>query len=350
LSATSSTNRVEFVPVAGAYQVAKHPTLPALYVGLYDAPESKNLITFRLGPDGSILTNSQRVCDDYFSADGKTPSFRHCLRSIAVNAEKGLLCLAAYPVTANSVTTYGDTNNFDFVVVALDAEGQPAKRLRLFRSDISGQQGFMNLRYLPSLRRLFLNYYTTVSWLDLGNDGVPVSGKTASLLAPHTMWNWVYVPEWDRFYGNRVGSELAIFEVKPGSTETRFHQLLPTTRGGGCPTEIQVSSRHRKVYVLDTVPGRELIVYSLDARGRLIGVPRHFAIGPTGLLRCDFKSGQLFAVSKESVRMFSLDAEGVPKGAPQVHPLNHGDINDAFLDEATGKLYIACTKLPSAQP
>src|SRR5690242_16528294 len=64
---------VEYVPVPQACTLGKHPALPVLYVGCYGFPGQRNLITFQLGHDGSIATNTMKVCDDYFSVDGKKP-------------------------------------------------------------------------------------------------------------------------------------------------------------------------------------------------------------------------------------------------------------------------------------
>ena len=335
---------VVIVPLPNAFSVIRHPTLPVLYVGCEGSPESKNLVTFRLESDGSLAAGSQRICDDYLSPDGKKPSFKHRFHRPAVNVEKGILYLAGYPIVDNSSITYSNTNNFEYSAVALDEQGQPAKRLKLFRCDITGQQGLMGIRYLPAFRRLFLTYYTTFSWLELDGTGLPTTEKTQWIHGPHTIWEWLYVREWDRYYANRGGNELAIFQLKAEIPQSTFVQMVTTDRKCPCPSDIEVSPKYHKLYLLDGAPGRELFVHSLDAQGRLLGLPRSFLLGPIAMLRCDFKAGLLYAFTKEALKVFKLDADGSLSGPPQVHPLGYGDINDVCLDETTGKLYVACTK------
>jgi hypothetical protein len=342
---TTAPPNVVFVPIPRAISSIKHPTLPVLYVTMEGSPESRNLFTFRLNADGTIDPNSKHQCVDYFSVDGKTPSFPHTVKRPTFNVDKSVLYLAAYPITANSVTTYGNSNNFEYAAVALDEQGQPAKRLKLFRTDQSGQQGLMGIRYEPTLRRLFFNYYSSTQWTDLDKDGLPMSiNPTKWFNAGINFWSWIYVPEWRRFYQTRAAAHMAIVLVTPDNLQIEFIQYTNPQQGPALYGHIEVSTRFRKIYLLDSDPKRELIVFQLTSDGRLTNVPRYFTLGPTLFVRCDFKAGLLYALSKGEIRVFKLDANGYPSGLPQVHAFEHGDVWDVYMEESTGKLYVCTTK------
>ena len=339
-----STNAVPanvvFVPLPTACSVAKHPVLPVLYVGL-DTGGSTNLVTYRLNADGSLIADSKRLRDDYFSPDGKTPSFSHSLKRVAVDADKRILYLAAYPTTANSVTTYTNTNNQEFAAVALDDAGQPAQQLQRFRTDITGQQGLVNIRFDPNFARLWIAYYSTFCWIDLGADGLPDSPKTQYI---HQFWFWQYVPEWRRFFFTRPDSGLCILKLPADGATPEFWQAAFAVTGSSWAGDINVSAHHRKAYVSTSIADKELSIYQLDEEGRLIGVPRTFALGSTTFMRCDFKAMKVYALGRDGLRTLRLGDDGWPVGGPQFFPCDWGYLYDAFLDEATGKLYVACTK------
>lgn len=344
-NSTSVPPQVVVVPIPWAWAVVRHPSLPVLYVTGQAMPESKNLFTFCLNADGSIDPGSKRVCDDYFSADGKKPSFQHRIHRPAINTEKRVVYLAAYPLSANSVTTYGDTNNFEYAAVALDEQGQPAKRLKLFRTDQSGQQGLMGIRYESSLRRLFFTYYSTTQWTELDQDGLPVSiNPTKWFNAGINFWAWIYVPEWHRFYQTRSASHVGIVPISTDNLQIEFIQYANPQQGPVMMAQIEVSTRFRKMYLLDSVPRKELIVFRLSTEGRLISVPSYFSLGPTALMRFDLKAGVLYTFNHNLIRVFKLDADGLPSGAPQETTPEIGDVSDAFVDEQTGKVYVACSR------
>jgi hypothetical protein len=337
---------VVFVPLPAACSVVKHPTLPVLYVG-QESEGTNNLVTYRLNADGSLITESKRACDDYFSLDGKAPSFRHSLKRPAVNAEKSIVYLAAYPVTANSVTTYAMTNNQEFAAVTLDEAGQPAKRLQLFRTDITGTQGFIGIGFDPNFARLWITYYSSFGWIDLGTNGLPIS---ANMKYIHQFWRWQYVPEWSRLYVTRPDSGLCILKLSAESATPELWQTAIPVAGSAWAGDLKVSVRHRKAYVSNSVADKELSIYPLDKEGRLVGVPRSFALGETTFMRCDLKAMMIYSFSKDGLRALKLDDNGLPSGKPQLYPFDCGYIYDVFLDEATGKLYVACNKPPGLAP
>ncbi len=337
---------VIFVPGPNAWSVAKHPSLPVLYVGCESYSGSKNLLTYRLNLDGSIAVETRRLCDDYFSADGKTPSFPHRIRVPAVNATNRVLYLSACPITLNSSQTFSQTNNFEFAAVALDEQGQPARRLRLFNSDSSGQQGLVGIRYEPALRQLFLNYYSTLNWLDLDEQGLPRSTQSHYVVNVYMIGSWEFIPEWRRFYFARLDSRMVVFRLGSDNVTPEFTQTFDTCRGPGPPAQIEVSDRYHKAYVLDTQPEQELIVFSLTSDGRVTGLPRRFGLGPTTLFRCDFKAGRLYAFGKDVLRIFQLDADGLPLGPPQICAMACGEIHSICFDDSTGRIYVASEKPP----
>jgi hypothetical protein len=338
---TSLPPQVVCIPLPSAYQVAKHPTLPVLYVGCYTPGQTNRLVTFRLAGDGSIIASSKRECEDYFSFDGKTPSFDHRILRPAVNAEKKLIYLPAYPEYPAGTTAYTNANNFEFAAVALDDEGQPAKRLKLFRTEVTATQGLINIVFDPHFARLWIAYYSSFCWLNLDADGLPTSNKVGYL---QQFWYWQYVPEWRRFYFTRPDSTLTIFKFAADGINTDYMQNALEWAGSSWTGNIDVSTRLRKAYVSTSVKDREVAVYSLDKEGRLIGVPRSFALGTHVYLRCDFKAMMLYGFATDGLRTLKLGDNGFPVGKSQFYPFDWGSLYDVILDEATGKLYVACTK------
>lgn len=337
---TSLPPHVVCIPLPTAYKVAKHPSLPVLYVGCYTPGQTNRLVTFRLAADGAIVAGSQRECEDYFLTEGMAKPFDHRILRPAINAVKKLLYLPAYPEVP-PYTPYADTNNCEFAVVALDDEGQPSKRLRLFRTDITGTQGLIRIGFDPHFARLWLAYYSSFCWLDLGPDGLPITDKVGWL---QQFWQWQYVPDWQRFYLTRPDSTLTIFKFASDGVTGDFVQNVLAEPGSTWTGDVAVNVGLRKAYVCTSIEKKELAVYTLDKEGRFTGVPRSFELGPTSFLCCDFKTMTLHAVGTEGLRSFKLGADGFPTGKPRFHPYDWGFLNDVWLDEATGTLYIACSK------
>jgi hypothetical protein len=63
-------------------------------------------------------------------------------------------------------------------------------------------------------------------------------------------------------------------------------------------------------------------------------------------MRVDSKAKKLYAFGTDWLRVYALDANGYPAGQPALHSLACGVIRDVLGDEATGKLYIACSDPP----
>jgi hypothetical protein len=340
--------QIELLPLRDAANVAKHPSLPVLYVSCDDAPESRNLVTYRLRPDGSLDAASRQACADYFSPDGTRPSFRHRLFRAAVNAEKRILYLAASPTTANSVTTYADTNYFEFAAVRLGEDGQPGEVLKPFRSETTGQQGLLEgIRYEPALHRILATYYSTIQWFDLDEVGLPVVAAIRYLPGLFEFQQWTYLPEWNRFYALRSTSALVNFVWSIGAPAVEFAQAMQITAERPRAGTLPVDAKTRTLYLLDQASERSLVVVRLDGKGTFIGLPARFDIGPTNRLAFDFSRRLLYAFGKDVLRVFTLGDDGIPKGKPQAAPLAIGEIRDVLVEEITGKVYIACSQPPS---
>jgi len=114
----------------------------------------------------------------------------------------------------------------------------------------------------------------------------------------------------------------------------------------GC---IQVGHKFRKLYNLDLSQGARLVVCMLTKEGNLTSVPRHIPLPDVVGIRCDFTANKLYAWTRDTVwKTWTLDADGYPRGEPQVTALGCGEIKDVFVDEQTGKVYVACTQAPTA--
>lgn len=342
--------QVVFVPDPGATLLSKHPTLPLLYVVCNGVAESKNLETFRLNADGSIIADSKKVCDNYFTQDGKNPDLVYSLVRPSVLPDKNILYLAAQP--GYPAKYFAVTNNNEFAAVALDDQGQPSKLLRAFRLDNTAREPLMiDMRCEPTTRRLYIAYYVYFGWCALGNDGLPVSDKFNPISCPINQWYWAYIPEWKRFFTMPPGPSLNIFKLNADSAGMEFGQTIPTSPGTPLAGNLAVSEKNQRVYVLGALENKELSVYQLTKEGRLMSLPRECALGETLMMRFDFKNNLLYAFTKDGMlKTWALDSNGFPSGAPKLHSLSCGGVRDALVDEVTGKLYIACSQPPKANP
>ena len=291
------------------------------------------------------------MCADYFSREGTTPGFRHRLYRPGINADKRVLYLAAWPTTANAGTTYADTNNFEFAAVRLDEEGQPRELLLPFLSETSGYQGLVDgVRHEPALNRIFLTYYSSISWLDLDEKGLPISGKGQFLHHMYEFYHRNYVAKWNRFFALRSTSLLINFVWNVSQPTPEYVQSMQITSTPPRAGVLPVNHAFRKLYLLDSNADRALVLLQLDNRGTFTGLPKRFDIGPTTRIDFDFSRRLLYAFGKDVLRIFTLGEDGYPRGEPQVTPLAVGDIRDVWVDEATGKVYVVCTKPPSHDP
>jgi hypothetical protein len=332
---------VMFVPNPYGYYFSRHPSLPVLYVGGYYAPESKNLITYPLNPDGTVNTNGMRSFN-FFTRTGTNDLERYSLARPIVLPEERVLYLGVIPSAATYLTS--DTNNQEIAAVSLDDAGQPVKVLKAIRTSHSEKE-IRGWEFDPSTRRLYLSFHTYFGWLPVNREGLPESDKFNLILYIQTCWQWAYLPEWKRFYARQTDSGVLVFKLAPDGTALEVVQYLSGPyRGVG---NLTVNPSLRRLYFLDTSGGR-LIIHRLAKDGRITGLPRSVPLGEAYGVRFDFKTKSLYAwYDKAILRRFSLDDNGDPVGHPQLHALNCGGIRDMLVDEATGKLYVLCTEPPT---
>jgi hypothetical protein len=346
-AATLQAQQLVFVPVPQAYSLTKHPTLPVLYVGSSFAPELKNLTTFRLDANGKIVTDSRRDWPDWFTVDPKNPDFIYTLWRPSVWAEKGILYLGTSPGYRDKF--YARTNHFEVVALGLDAEGQPTRPLRSIRTEVTNMDTLMGIRCDPASRRLYLNYYYRFGWCELDDQGLPDPTRFRLVTGVGHFWDWIWVGRWQRYFSTPGGLGLSAYELDGGNT-AQFSQTFYTPddkAGSGVPKHnLEFSERYRKLYLLRTPAGRELMVCRLTNEGRFASVPRYFDIGPALAIRLDGKAGCLYALSNQWMKTFVLDTEGYPTGTPVVRSFTSGDIRDVVVDESTRTVYVACTQPP----
>jgi hypothetical protein len=331
----SSPSQIVIVSHPQALRLTKHPTLPVLYLGCAYAPESKNLVTYRLNPDGSLMANSQRAHDDFLTDDRKKPAPEYRLLRPIVLAEARVLLLAAWPYDGRRFNATSHAQHL--AAVALDDEGQPLRSLETFRTTYRKSTPF-TMHYDSSTRRLFLTYDNgQFGWCEVRTDGVP-SDRFHALSAWEHFYYYTLWPAAQRFYV--AGKELRVCKLAADGRRMDFAQSAAC--GQGSFANIELSTALRKLYVLDGPSNETVTVFPLTHDGRLTGVPRRFHIGQTDLLRFDFKGSRMICMtSAGSVRVFPLDAEGFPVGDPQALRLNCGAIRDAIVDESTGRVYVA---------
>jgi hypothetical protein len=333
--------QVVIVTNTHAFSLTKHPTLPFLYLTGYGAPGSTNLTTVRLNADGSLMANSQRAWPDYLTTNPTNDNFRYYIPRPVVLAEEKILYLAACQFSPGPY--YAETNNSEVAVVGLDDQGQPAKLLRGFRTGYT-EMGISALGWDPVSRRLFLSYNTYFGWCQMDKAGLPVSNQFHLLYAPNNFWYYIYVSDWQRFYGYHGNSSLGIAKLTADASGGEFLQYA--TSGYGSLGNIEVSRRFLKLYMLEGPDNRQIRVYRLTREGRLTAVPRFFPLEmATRAIRFDFKANLLYALAEDGVlKTYHLDSEGYPTGTPQISQLPCSGVRDAVVDEATGKVYVACTQ------
>ena len=209
----------------------------------------------------------------------------------------------------------------------------------------------MGIRCDPATRRLYVNYYMAFGWFALDEKGLPSPNRFRLVPSVGNFWDWALASEWHRCFAMPGGMNVSIFQLADdGGTALTCQNIAAENRGyiaGHVPRDnIEVSTRFRKLYALRFYPERQLMVCSLTREGRLMGQPRFFELGPARAIRCNFKTGLLHAFAHDWVKTFALDDEGFPKEPPVMRPLSCGKLADIIVDEATGKIYVACTLPP----
>lgn len=334
----SSPPKIVLVSHPQALRLAKHPTLPVLYLACAYAPKSKNLVTYRLNADGSVIANSQRAHNDFLTDEPKNPAPEYRMMRPIVLPEEKVLLLAAWPY--DGVRYNATTNTQHLAAVALDDEGQPLQVLRAFRTTYTKSTIF-SMHYDPSTRRLFLTHDNgQFGWCEVGKDGVPSSQFHATSASEH-FYYYVLWPAWQRFYV--AGKELRVCKLMADGQKVEFAQSAAC--GHGSFGNIEISPALQRLYILDGPDNQTVTTYQLTKEGRLTGVPRKFLVGRTDMLRFDFKALQMYGVTTEGLfRVFKLGKDGLPTGTPEVSQFSCGAIRDVIVDESSGKVYMACTR------
>lgn len=333
---------VRFVPHPNAFYLARHPTAPLLYLGCYYANEHKNLCTFPLGADGTVNTNEMRAFN-LFTRDGTNVFERHSVQRPIVLPEERVLLLAAIPSAPDYFTT--DTNNAEIIAVSLDEAGQPGKVLHGLRT-VHGEKEVRGWQYDPETRRLYIGYHSYFGWIPIGANGVPASDEFRLVHSVMTIWGWVHVPEWKRFFARVTNGGLTVFALGGDGRSTEMSQVAFPEHAGA--TFIEVSPAQRKLYFLSqNAPQPSLVVVNLGADGSLTGLPRLFALGDSVGFRIDPRTNRLYAWNAGAIlRVYALDARGLPAKEPLLANLKCGLIRDVLLDSQAGRVYVACTSPP----
>jgi hypothetical protein len=332
---------VVFVAHPSGYYLTKHPTLPMLYLGGYYAAESKNLITFQLASDGTVNTNSLRTFN-YFSENPTNDQWRYMVQRPIVLTEEKILYLAAVP---SGPQFFAHTNHQEIAAVALDDEGQPGQVLKAIRTS-HGEKEIRGWEFDPTTHRLYMSYHSYFGWIPVGKDGLPASDHFRLMHYVQTCWQWVFVPQWQRFFARQTDGGLVVFRLSADGSNTEWCQLFTGPYRGSY--SLGVNPTLRRLYFLDTT-GKRLVVKRLTADGRVTGLPRFLPVGEVWGARYHFPAKRLYTWHDKSVlKSYPLDEHGDPVDKPDIFALNCGTIRDLMVDETTGKLYVACTEWPAA--
>lgn len=330
-----------FVPHPNAWRITKHPTLPVLYLACHSAPEMKNLVTFRLDDAGNVLTNTQREFPDYFTDDGSNSTNFHLVYNPVVLPTEKVLLLPAAPLYPAQYQV--NSNAHHIAALALDDEGQPARKLASMRTTHT-EATITVTRYVPENRRWYIGYGSYWGWCAVGSDGVP-SPEFRMTSGPWNFWEFQYVPMWRRFYGVSAGTTLQVFRQAEDGQALEFIQSI--NNHTGLYGAFALSPSLRKIYLANGPDYTTINAYSLDKEGRLLGLPRRFTTGAVSMMRVDSVTKRLYTFTAPgTVRAHALDADGFPTGETKVWPIHCGEVRDVFVDETRGRLYIACTAAP----
>jgi len=337
---TTPPSHVRFVPHTYANRLAKHPTLPVLYLGLGCAPDSKNLVTFGLDAGGNVLTNTMQTFNDFFTDDGKNPTNQHYVLRPVVLPEQRLLYLAAAPASPHLY--HYNSNAHHIAVVRLDERGQPANLLKAFRTTHT-EASIVVMQYEPTARRLYLSFHTYWGWCATDEAGMPSREFYLVPTVPYNLWEYTFVPTWKRFIGVHQDAYLCSLRLTADGTRPEHTQALLGSPGPF--GRFDVSAELGKVYIVSGPGHATLSIYSLNQQGGFTGVPRRLPLGETHFLRLDTKSRRLYSFHQNGIiRILPLDAGGYPSGSSEVFQVSCGAIRDVFLNEESGKLYVACTE------
>jgi hypothetical protein len=278
---------------------------------------------------------------NFFTRNGTNELQRYSLARPIVSSEEHILYLGAIASAATYYTS--DTNNQEIAAVSLDDAGQPVKVLKAIRTTHSEKE-IRGWQFEPTTRRLYISYHTYFGWVPVGKDGVMESDKFTYIGGIQTCWQWVFVPEWQRFFARQTDSGMIVARLTSDGTAAEFIQtIMGPYRGVG---SLAVNKQFGKVYFLDTLGGR-VVMCAITPDGRVTSVPRFFPVGEGYGMQMDFKAKRLYVwYDKAMLRTYSIDASGNPVGPPTLHSLDCGTIRDLLLDESTGKLYVVCSEMP----
>jgi len=163
----ASAAAIVFVPVPNAMELAKHSTLPVLYVACQGEPESKNLVTFRLNSDGTIVAKSRRAWDNYFTSDANNPTTHiACFAPRLPPTQHPLSRDIARP-GANAFEVFCANQQQRTGRGGAGRIGAAREVDQGVRTDLTNTDQLMNLRYDPVTRRLLLIYWNLFGWSGL---------------------------------------------------------------------------------------------------------------------------------------------------------------------------------------
>ena len=320
--------------------LTKHPAKPILYVTCTAAQGSKNLVSLQIDAAGNVLTNSARSFN-FFDSNPTNQPYQHAIVRPALLAEEGVLYLAVQP---DYPAYFANTNHQEIAAVAVDADGQPAKLLRSFRTTYT-PQGIRGLQWEPTARRLYVSYNVHFGWMSIGKDGLAEPEKYKAIDGVLECWNWVFVPAWQRFYARqtRTNAGLTLFKLSANGLTSELIQNVGTHTQGGY--HLAVSPDLHRAYYLDRSTPSRLVSFQLTQDGRLTGVPQYHDLNDAIGMRFDFARQRLYAWSPDAIlRTWPLDERGLPVANATVLALGCGTIRDVIVDSTSGRIYVLSTQ------
>lgn len=330
---------VVIVPVPRAHSLAVHPSKPVLYVGRENSAEGRNLVTFKLDENGRIVEGSRREhADGLIEKEGPLPpELRYQVSALAVHPVLPRLYLGSIPEKGQAF--WADKSTFSMAVLELDEEGLPVRKTQGIR--FPRRTNLLDfLAMNPEGNLLYLSHRS--GWLE----GMPVREQgdlttpPFQIKPPMRITFWVHVPQWQRHYAIDRGSHRTIlsFSADGRSCPSIQHATTTARSTGG----LAVSTKHRKLYAPDAVPGK-LGVYPLTREGGFTSVPKYLRVDAARFLFVDDARNEMIVVAARSgLAVYPLDEEGYPGTEPRKFVHDTGGVYEAMFSQRMGVLYLAC--------
>jgi len=345
--ADSIPAQLVIVPVVQAQCLALHPNKPVLYVGRADRTSGHNLVTFEIGEDGSLIAGSRKEHADGVVA--KPPPVvlgsEYAINSLAVNPTLPQIYLSVKP--RNMVLFNKEPGNSSIVALSIDENGMPVHKIAgLSRPDTNLLVKWIGCEL--SGRFLFWNQSSAYLYGMHVDESGPNMQAPFMTNPPMRLHMWMFVPEWNRWFGIDTGLKRISFTLSPDGKKCENIQYFVTGRNS--LDGLAVSLKYNKLYAPNSMSGM-LHVEALNRGGGFTGLLRTWETAGVRYVAVDDAKNVLYAATYRSLFfVYHLDKDGYPSGTPERFDLGTGNLYDLAFSPRTGKVYAAVSKPPTTDP